>query len=211
MRGRFITFEGVEGVGKSTQVALAASHLRSRGIEPVVTREPGGTALAEKLRALVLEPGHGVVSPTAELLMMFAARASHVAEVIRPAVAEGRTVLCDRFTDATEAYQGGGRGVSGAWIRELARIAHPRLAPDLTLVFDAPAEVALSRLAGRGATQDRIESEDAAFFSRVRKAYLAIATREPARVRIVDATQPEAEVARAVASLLDAVLPMGSR
>ena len=121
MRGRFITFEGVEGVGKSTQIARAAEHLRKRGIEPIVTREPGGTALAEKLRALVLEPGHGPVGPSAELLIMFAARASHVAEVIRPALAEGRIVLCDRFTDATEAYQGGGRGVNSAWIRELAR------------------------------------------------------------------------------------------
>jgi dTMP kinase len=211
VRGRFITFEGVEGVGKSTQIARAASHLRQRGIEPVVTREPGGTALAEKLRALVLEPGHGPVSPAAELLIMFAARASHVAEVIRPAISEGRTVLCDRFTDATEAYQGGGRGVNAAWIRELARIAHPRLAPDLTLVFDAPAEVALARLSGRGAAHDRIEAEDAAFFGRVRKSYLAIAQREPARVHIVDATRPEAVVAAEVARLIDSVLPPGSR
>ena len=211
MRGRFITFEGVEGVGKSTQIARAASHLRQRGIEPVVTREPGGTALAEKLRALVLEPGHGPVSPAAELLIMFAARASHVAEVIRPAISEGRTVLCDRFTDATEAYQGGGRGVNAAWIRELARIAHPRLAPHLTLVFDAPAEVTLARLSGRGAAHDRIEAEDAAFFGRVRKSYLAIAQREPARVHIVDATRPEAVVAAEVARLIDSVLPPGSR
>jgi dTMP kinase len=211
VRGRFITFEGVEGVGKSTQIARAAEHLRRRGIEPTVTREPGGTKLAEKLRALVLEPGHGPISPTAELLIMFAARASHVAEVIRPAVAEGRTVLCDRFTDATEAYQGGGRGMNAAWIRELARIAHPRLAPDLTLVFDAPAEVALARLSGRGAVHDRIEAEDAAFFERVRKAYAAIAQREPARVHIVDATRPEVEVAKDVARLIDSVLPPGSR
>jgi dTMP kinase len=142
---------------------------------------------------------------------MFAARASHVTEVIRPALAEGRIVLCDRFTDATEAYQGGGRGVNSAWIRELARIAHPRLSPDLTLVFDAPAEVAHARLSGRGANQDRIESEDAAFFERVRKAYLAIAVREPARVKIVDATRPEAEVASAVARLIDDVLPVAGR
>lgn len=211
MRGRFITFEGVEGVGKSTQIARAAEHLRKRGIDPIVTREPGGTALAEKLRALVLEPGHGAVGPSAELLIMFAARASHVVEVIRPALAEGRTVLCDRFTDATEAYQGGGRGVNSAWIRELARIAHPRLSPDLTLVFDAPAEVAHARLSGRGATQDRIESEDAAFFERVRRAYLAIAVREPERVKIVDATRPEADVAAAVAHLIDGVLPAAGR
>ena len=120
VRGAFITFEGVEGVGKSTQVALSAAHLRDRGIDPIVTREPGGTALAEKLRALVLEPGHGTVSATAELLIYFAARASHVAEVIRPALAAGRCVLCDRFTDTTEAYQGGGRGVDADSIRALA-------------------------------------------------------------------------------------------
>lgn len=211
MRGRFITFEGVEGVGKSTQIERAARHLRGRGIDPVVTREPGGTLLAEKLRALVLDPGHGPIAPTVELLLMFAARASHVAEVIRPALSEGRTVLCDRFTDATEAYQGGGRGVNAAWIRELARIAHPRLAPDLTLVFDAPAEVALARLSGRGSAHDRIEAESVAFFERVRKAYLTIAQREPARVHIVDATRPEAAVAGDVARLIDSILPPGSR
>ena len=206
MRGAFITFEGVEGVGKSTQITLAAAHLRGRGIEPVVTREPGGTELAEKLRALVLEAGHGPVSVTAELLIYFAARASHVAEVIRPALAAGRCVLCDRFTDTTEAYQGGGRGVDVASIRALAEIAHPGLAPDLTLVFDAPAEVTHLRLAGRGAGRDRIESEDTVFFERVRRAYQAISGREPDRVRIVDATRPEAEIATVVATLIDGVL-----
>ena len=206
MRGAFITFEGVEGVGKSTQIALAASHLRQRGIEPVVTREPGGTPLAEQLRALVLEPGRGPVGPTAELLIMFAARASHVEDIIRPALHAGRCVLCDRFTDATEAYQGGGRGVDAGSIRALAAIAHPGLAPDLTLVFDVPESVANARLAGRGAGQDRIESEDGDFFGRVRRAYFAIATREPARVRIVDATRPEPEVAADVAALIDGVL-----
>jgi dTMP kinase len=206
VRGRFITFEGVEGVGKSTQIARAAALLRARGIEPVVTREPGGTRLAEKLRALVLEPALSPVSATAELLVMFAARASHVAEVIGPALTAGQCVLCDRFTDATEAYQGGGRGIDAAWIRQLAAIAHPGLTPDLTLVFDAPARVAHARIAGRGAGQDRIESEDSAFFERVRGAYLAIAAREPVRVRILDATRPEGEVAADVARLLDALL-----
>ncbi len=206
MRGAFITFEGVEGVGKSTQIALAASHLRGLGIEPVVTREPGGTPLAEKLRALVLETGHGPVSASAELLIYFAARASHVAEVIRPALAAGRCVLCDRFTDTTEAYQGGGRGVDAASIRALADIAHPGLAPDLTLVFDAPADVTHLRLAGRGPGRDRIESEDAAFFERVRRTYKAIAAREPDRVRIVDATQPQADIATIVATLIDGAL-----
>ena len=207
VRGLFITFEGVEGVGKSTQIAHAAAHLRRRGLEPVVTREPGGTALAEKLRALVLEHGHGSVSPAAELLIYFAARASHVDELIRPALAAGRCVLCDRFTDATEAYQGSGRGISVAWIRELAGIAHPDLTPDLTFVFDAPAAVSAARLAGRGAGHDRIESEDAAFFGRVRAAYAAIAAREPARVHVVDATRAEAEIAAEVARVVDERLP----
>jgi dTMP kinase len=211
VRGAFITFEGVEGVGKSTQISLAAAHLRRHGIEPVVTREPGGTPLAEKLRALVLETGHGPVNASAELLIYFAARASHVAEVIRPALAAGRCVLCDRFTDTTEAYQGGGRGVDAASIRALAQIAHPGLAPDLTLVFDAPADVTHLRLAGRGPGRDRIESEDAAFFQRVRRAYQAIAEREPDRVRIVDATQPQAEIATVVATLIDGALALHGR
>jgi dTMP kinase len=206
VRGVFVTFEGVEGVGKSTQIARAAERLRARGIDPLVTREPGGTPLAEKLRALVLEHGHGAVGATAELLLMFAARASHVADVIQPALAAGRCVLCDRFTDATEAYQGGGRGVDGAAIRQLAAIAHPGLSPDLTIVFDAPPTVASARLASRGSSNDRIESEDAQFFGRVRDAYLAIAAREPARVRIIDATRPEADVAASVAGLIDAAL-----
>jgi dTMP kinase len=172
----------------------------------VITREPGGTPLAEKLRALALEPGHGAVGPTAELLIMFAARASHVCDVIRPALEAGNCVLCDRFTDATVAYQGGGRGIDERTIRTLAAIAHPGLAPDLTLVFDVPEEVAVARLAGRGAGQDRIEAEDAAFFGRVRRAYHAIAEREPGRVRIVDATRPEAAIAGEVAGLIDSVL-----
>ncbi len=207
VRGRFITFEGVEGVGKSTQIARAAVHLRGRGFEPLVTREPGGTLLAEKLRELVLEPRHAPVGATAELLLMFAARASHVVEVIRPALEAGHCVLCDRFTDATEAYQGGGRGISSEWISQLAGIAHPGLSPDLTVVFDAPAMVAHARLSGRGEGQDRIEAEGAEFFERVRNKYLAIAAREPGRVRIVDATQNADAIAAIVAELIDAVVP----
>jgi dTMP kinase len=203
--GRFITFEGIEGVGKSTQQALAAAHLRRQGIDPLVTREPGGTPLAEKLRALALEPAHAPVTPTAELLIMFAARASHVVEVIEPALRRGRWVLCDRFTDCTEAYQGGGRGSDPAWIRQLARIAHPGLAPDLTFVFDAPPELALARRAGRGDGHDRIEAEDAGFFERARATYLAIAAREPERVRVIDAMRAESEVAAEVIAALDAL------
>ncbi|MGH8251830.1 MAG: dTMP kinase [Steroidobacteraceae bacterium] len=208
MRGRFITFEGIEGVGKSTQVQLAAEHLRARGIDPIRTREPGGTPLAEKLRALVLDPQHAPVGAAAELLMLFAARASHVETVIRPGLERGRWILCDRFTDTTEAYQGGGRGMNADWIRRLAQIAHPRLMPDLTLLFDAPAAMALARQRDRGAGRDRIEAEDEAFFERARQAYLAIAAREPARLKIIDATASEAAVAGAVANAIDAAFPL---
>lgn len=206
MRGRFITFEGVEGVGKSTQITHAAEYLRGRGVEPLVTREPGGTPLAEKLRALVLEPQHAPVGAIEELLIMFAARASHVADVIRPALRRGRWVLCDRFTDATEAYQGGGRGVNRVHLRQLSRMAHPRLSPDLTFIFDAPAAIASARVTGRGTGHDRIEAEDGDFFGRVRNAYLAIAAREPGRVRVVDATRPPDEVAECVARAIDVLL-----
>jgi dTMP kinase len=204
MSGRFITFEGIEGVGKSTQAALAAAHLRARGIEVLPTREPGGTPLAEQLRALVLAPRASPLGVNVELLMIFAARAHHVAAKIRPALRGGLWVLCDRFTDATLAYQGGGSGANRAWIRQLARIAHPRLTPDLTFVFDAEPAIAMARVAGRGNRPDRFEAENAAFFERVRQAYLEIAAREPGRVRIIDATPAEDEVARTVARAIDA-------
>ncbi|MDH4053557.1 MAG: dTMP kinase [Rubrivivax sp.] len=207
MRGRFITFEGIEGVGKSTQAAHAATWLRERDVQVVQTREPGGTPLAEELRALVLEPRERPLSVTVELLMIFAARASHVADKIRPALQRGHWVLCDRFTDATLAYQGGGSGVNPAWIRQLAKIAHPRLAPDLTFLFDAPPAVAMSRVAGRGNRPDRFETEGAAFFDRVRRAYLELAAREPGRFRIIDATAGEGEVAAAVRRAIDAAFP----
>ncbi len=211
MRGRFITFEGTEGVGKSTQIARAAAHLRARGLDPVVTREPGGTPLAEQLRRLVLEPQDGPVDQSTELLLIFAARANHVANVIRPALRRGRWVLCDRFTDATLAYQGGGSRMNEAWIRQLARIAHPRLLPDLTLLLDADPSVAMARLAGRGGRADRFESEDGAFFERVRRRYLAIAAAEPGRVRVIDAAMDEGTVADAIARAIDAAFPAPGR
>lgn len=211
MRGRFITFEGAEGVGKSTQVAHAARHLAERGIPVLQTREPGGTALAEQLRALVLETREPPLGANAELLMIFAARADHVAGKIRPALERGQWVLCDRFTDATLAYQGGGSGVNPAWIRQLAKIAHPRLMPDLTLLFDAPPAVSRARVAGRGNRPDRFEAEGPAFFERVRQTYLDIAAREPARVKLIDARPGEREVAAAVARALDAAFPPGGR
>ncbi len=207
VRGRFITFEGIEGVGKSTQAAHAANWLRQRGIQVLQTREPGGTPLAEELRALVLEPRERPLGVTVELLMIFAARASHVADRIRPALQRGHWVLCDRFTDATLAYQGGGSGVSAASIRQLAKIAHPRLAPDLTFLFDAPPAVAMSRVAGRGNRRDRFETEGTAFFDRVRNAYLELASREPGRFRIIDATASEDEVAAGVRRAIDAAFP----
>ena len=206
MRGRFITFEGIEGVGKTTQVALAAEYLQGRGIDVLVTREPGGTPLAEQLRALVLEPREQPIGVTVELLLIFAARASHVADKIRPALRRGRWVLCDRFTDCTLAYQGGGSGANLAAIRQLAKIAHPRLTPDRTLLFDAELAMAKSRLAARGSRLDRFETEGEAFFERVRRTYLDIAAREPARVRVIDATPGEAEVARSVVRELDGLL-----
>jgi dTMP kinase len=210
VRGRFITFEGAEGVGKSTQIVRAAALLQARGLDPVVTREPGGTPLAEQLRRFVLEPQDGPVDPSTELLLIFAARANHVATVIRPALRRGRWVLCDRFTDATVAYQGGGSGMNEAWIRQLARIAHPRLLPDLTLLLDADPSVAMERLAGRGGRADRFEAEGSAFFERVRRRYLAIAAAEPGRVRVIDAAAGEGEVADAVARAIDAAFPPGA-
>jgi dTMP kinase len=185
-RGRFLTLEGVDGAGKSTHLAWLAERLRAAGREVVVTREPGGTPLAEKLRALVLaEP----MAPLPETLLMFAARADHVRHVIAPALARGAWVVCDRFTDATLAYQGAGKGVPLAQIRELALAAHPGLAPDRTLVFDCPYEVSRGRLGASGRVLDRFESEDRAFFDRVRAAYRELAVSEPARVRLIDGAQ----------------------
>lgn len=185
-RGKFITLEGVDGSGKSTHLPFVEHLLRSRGYDVLRTREPGGTPLAEALRELVL---HTPMDGLCEVLLMFAARADHVRRVIRPAIETGRWVVCDRFTDATLAYQGGGKGVPTALIRSLADAAHPGLWPDLTLVFDCPYEVASARLAGTGRAMDRFEREDRAFFDRVRQAYLDAARHDSERVRLIDASQ----------------------
>ena len=203
MAGRFITFEGIEGVGKSTQVQLAADYLRTRSVDVVVTREPGGTPLAEAIRRLVLEPQGEAVDAVAELLLMFASRAVHLGNLVEPALARGAWVLCDRFTDATEAYQGGGRGVPLEHIRALERIAHRGRRPDLTLLLDLPVAQAMERSRRRGGQNDRFESEQSAFFERVRAGYLAILEREPQRLRRVDASGPVDEVARAVREQLE--------
>src|SRR3981081_32941 len=187
-RGRFITLEGIEGAGKSTVAQLAADWLGARGIAERVTREPGGTPLAERVRKIVLERGPEAVSPQAETLLMFAARSIHVENLIRPALARGEWVICDRFTDATRAYQGYGRGMDLAWIEQLAAAVHGDLQPDCTLLLDLPVEVGLSRARGRsGMAADRFEAERSEFFERVRSGYLLIARGDPQRVRVIDA------------------------
>jgi dTMP kinase len=187
-RGRFITLEGIEGAGKSTVAQLASEWLAARGITARVTREPGGTPLAERVRKIVLEKGPESVSPRAETLLMFAARSIHVENLIRPALGRGEWVICDRFTDATRAYQGYGRGMDLAWIEQLAAAVHGDLQPDRTLLLDLPVEVGLSRARGRsGLAADRFEAERSEFFERVRQGYLALARHEPERVRVIDA------------------------
>lgn len=192
-RGRFVTVEGGEGVGKSTNVEFLCALVRARGFEVLATREPGGTPTAERIRELLLEHGTEPMPPTAELLLFFAARALHVENVIRPAVARGTWVVCDRFTDATRAYQGAGRGLDAGRIEQLAEWVHGDCTPDLTLLLDAPPEVGRGR-AERRSDADRMESEQAAFHARVREGYLAQARREPDRFRVIDAGQALARV-----------------
>jgi len=185
-RGRFISFEGIDGAGKSTQHTWLVDYLRGQGRTVVATREPGGTPLGEKLRALLLaEPMH----LETEALLMFAARREHVAQVIEPALARGDWVVCDRFVDASFAYQGGGRGLSWNKLDQLADWVLGDLQPDLTLIFDAPVAIAQQRLHAATSKPDRFEQEQAAFFERVRTAYLRIASENPHRVRLIDATQ----------------------
>ncbi len=183
--GRFITVEGMDGAGKSTHIPVIAEHLRRRGHDVLVTREPGGTPLAEKFRGILLSEA---MDPATETLLMFAARSDHVARVIRPALEAGRWVVCDRFTDATIAYQGAGKGVSRSFINALAEGAHPGLSPDCTLIFDCPWPTARERLAITGRALDRFEREDQAFFERVRAGYLSLAATEPRRIRLIDAS-----------------------
>ena len=211
-RGKFITIEGLDGCGKSTQLSKLASVLRGEGIEVVLTREPGGTPAGEKIRALLLDSRTTGLAPMAELALMFASRAQHLHEVILPALAAGRWILCDRFTDSTEAYQGGGRKVGVEPVRQLHQLLCGDIQPDLTLLMDSEVSASVARARRRNTAvsgphdENRFEQESRAFFERVRNGYLAIAKREPGRVVLLDARFPidivHGEIVKAVATRL---------
>lgn len=205
MTGLFITLEGPEGAGKSTNREYLAERLRERGIDVLLTREPGGTPLAERIRELLLEPSDEPMAADTELLLVFAARAQHLQQVIRPALARGSVVLCDRFTDATYAYQGGGRGLCLERIAQLEQFVQGELRPDLTLIFDLPVEIGLARAAARGRL-DRFEQEGSSFFEAVRQAYLQRAAQAPQRYRVLDAGQTLAQVQADIDALLPSLL-----
>jgi dTMP kinase len=203
--GRFLTVEGIEGVGKTTQVARISKTLTARSVAHVVTREPGGTPLAEKIRDLVLSPREEGLPPAAELLLMFAARAVHLANHIEPNLSAGKWVVCDRFTDATFAYQGAGRGMSQENIRYLETWIQGARRPDLTLLLDVPVEVGLARSRKRdmGKIRDRFERERAEFFERVREGYLVRARADPDRMAVIDAAAPVDEVTARITEVLE--------
>ena len=195
---KFITLEGMDGAGKSTHIPTIIAALQARGNEVVSTREPGGTALGERLRALLL---HENMHPETETLLMFAARREHIATIIAPALARGAYVLSDRFTDATYAYQCGAKGVSAAKIQLLEQWVQADLQPDLTLLFDVPVEVSIQRLANIRSL-DKFEREDADFFARIRQAYLQRAQQNPARFRVIDANRPLENVKQSVEEII---------
>ncbi len=206
-RGKFITIEGGEGVGKSTQIGALRDWLSERGFEVVLTREPGGTPRAERIRAILLEQSEEPMPASCELLLMFAARATHVENVIKPALARGAWVVCDRFIDATHAYQGGGRGFDRGLIETLERSVLGTLRPDLTLLLDAPVDVGAQRARSRNEKSgrtDRFELEQDAFFERVRAAYLDRARQEPNRIAVIDASGTRDEVAAAIRAIVQA-------
>ena len=205
MTGLFITLEGPEGAGKSTNREYLAERLREHGLDVLLTREPGGTPLAERVRELLLDPSDEPMAADTELLLVFAARAQHLQQVIRPALARGCVVLCDRFTDATYAYQGGGRGLSIERIAQLEQFVQGELRPDLTLIFDLPVEVGLARAAARGRL-DRFEQEGRGFFEAVRQAYLQRAAQSPQRYRVLDAGQTLVQVQADIDALLPSLL-----
>ena len=195
-KARFITLEGGEGMGKTTNLAFIKECLERHGQRVIVTREPGGTPVGEKIRAIFL--GEGDVSPESELLLVFAARAQHLRDIIEPALASGAWVLCDRFTDASYAYQGGGRQVDNKFILRLEEMVQKGRKPDLTILFDAPVEVGMARAKRRGGS-DRMETEDLKFHERVRMAYLQLAEQNPMRIKIIDASRSLEEVQASIA------------
>jgi len=216
MKGMFVTFEGIEGSGKSTQIVMLANYLKSHGNSVVLTREPGGTPIGDQIRKILLDPANKALDPKAELLLYAASRAQHLSEVILPALADGSIVLCDRFSDATLAYQGYGRGVDRKMILELDRIVTAGIRPDLTLLLDIDAAVGLARARGRNSScgldaEARFENEETAFHERVRQGYLALANQEPERIRAVDASSApdriEMEIRKIIASVLGIAEP----
>jgi dTMP kinase len=204
VRGAFISLEGIEGVGKSTNMAFTAETVRAAGFGVVTTREPGGTSFGERVREWILTGDHGQLSAEIETLLMFAARARHLEEVIRPALAAGRWVICDRFTDASFAYQGGGRGASRPLLDTLKSEIQKGLEPDLTLLLDAPLDVGASRISNR--VPDHFEREQRPFFERVRAAYLALAAEHPGRIKVIDAALPLGRVQEGIAAHLQALI-----
>jgi dTMP kinase len=212
-RGKFITFEGLDGSGKSTQLEKLARSLRAHGVSVTITREPGGTSAGEKIREVLLHSGTAGLSPFAEMALMFASRAQHIQEIILPALAEGRVVLCDRFTDSTEAYQGGGRKLGSKPVRQLHEILCGNLQPDLTILLDNEVAFSVDRARRRNLKkrpgrsekekdENRFEQESRAFFGRVRHAYLAIAARERHRVHVIDARGTPAETHAVIMELV---------
>ena len=220
-RGKFITFEGLDGTGKSTQMEKLARKLRAEGLPVVVTREPGGTDTGEKIRKVLLDTGTIKLSALAELALMFASRAQHIQEVIQPALAEGKIVLCDRFTDSTEAYQGGGRKLGTEPVLTLHRILCGGLQPDLTILMDSDVAASVARARRRnvrtagnhraGGDENRFEQENRAFFGRVRHAYMAIAEREPQRVVLVDARGTPAETHERIMEIVRRKLKLAAK
>lgn len=200
-KGRFITIEGAEGAGKTTNIAFLEGYLQDQGIPYILTREPGGTPLAEEIREVLLANRDEAVDEDCELLLVFAARAQHLKQKIIPALDDGTWVLCDRFTDATFAYQGGGRGLSKDTILDLEKQVQKGLQPDLTILLDIPVEIGMERARNRAAL-DRFESEKISFFQRVREAYLERAVADPARFRVIDANQQLSDVQKSLGDVL---------
>lgn len=214
MKGTFITFEGIEGSGKSTQIALFADYLTARGVRHVLTREPGGTPIGDQIRKILLDPANRALDPAAELLLYASSRAQHLREIILPALAGGANVLCDRFSDATLAYQGYGRGLDIEMIRALDRIVTEGMRPDLTLLFDIEAASGVARARGRNNSRGleaeaRFENEELAFHERVRQGYLALVAQEPERIQVVDASPSPEAIQAKVRKIVDERLRIG--